>query len=72
MLVRFVVTAKLSCAFVFAYAKCWFSHDVAHFISRLAGSCEKVCFSVFDDKKFGFSAPFDIIQITIFSGMNKE
>ena len=28
-------SAKLSCAFVFAYAKCWFSHDVVHFISRL-------------------------------------
>ena len=24
------VTAKLICAFVFAYAKCWVSHDVAH------------------------------------------
>ena len=68
MLVRFVVTAKLSCTFVFAYAKCWFSHNVAHFISRLTGSCEEVCFSVFDDKKFGFSASFDIIQIILFSG----
>ena len=26
----FAVTAKLICVFVFAYAKCWFSHDVAH------------------------------------------
>ena len=24
------VTAKLICAFVFAYADCWFSHEVAH------------------------------------------
>ena len=24
------VTAKLVCAFVFAYANCWFSHAVAH------------------------------------------
>ena len=23
------VTAKLICAFVFAYAECWFSHDAA-------------------------------------------
>ena len=30
------VTAKLICAFVFAYAKCWFSHDVTH-LSRLVG-----------------------------------
>ena len=26
----FAVTAKLVCAFVLAYAKCWFFHDVAH------------------------------------------
>ena len=71
MLIEFVVTAQLSCAFVFAYAKCWFSHDVAHFISRLTGLCEDFCFSVFDDKKFGFSASFDIIHITLFSGINK-
>ena len=25
------VTAKLTCVFVFAYAKCWFSHDEAQF-----------------------------------------
>ena len=29
-LIRFVVTAKLICIFVFAYAKCWFSNDAAH------------------------------------------
>ena len=23
-------TAKLICVFVFAYAKCWFSHEAAH------------------------------------------
>ena len=27
---QFAVTAKLICVFVFAYAKCWFSHDAAH------------------------------------------
>ena len=26
-LISFAVTAKLICVFVFAYAKCWFSHD---------------------------------------------
>ena len=31
-LISFVVTAKLICVFVFAYAKCWFSHDTAHMI----------------------------------------
>ena len=30
VLISFAVTAKLICVFVFAYAKCWFSHDVAH------------------------------------------
>ena len=30
MLFSFAVTAKLICAFVFAYADCWFSHDAAH------------------------------------------
>ena len=29
-LISFSVTAKLICAFVFAYAKCCFSHDTAH------------------------------------------
>ena len=27
-----MVTAKLICVFVFAYADCWFSHDLAHTI----------------------------------------
>ena len=29
-LISLVVTAKLICAFVFAFADCWFSHAVAH------------------------------------------
>ena len=29
-LISFAVTAKLICFFVFAYAKCWFSHDATH------------------------------------------
>ena len=28
--ISFTVTTKLICAFVFAYADCWFSHEVAH------------------------------------------
>ena len=28
-LISFAVTAKLICAFVFAYADCWFSHVAA-------------------------------------------
>ena len=52
------------------YAKSLFSHDVAHFISRLTGSCEELCFSEFDDKKFGFSASYGMIQMILFSGVN--
>ena len=37
MLISFVVTAKLICVFVFAYAKSQFSHDAAH-ISFILGS----------------------------------
>ena len=29
-LISFAVTEKLICAFVSAYANCWFSHDEAH------------------------------------------
>ena len=32
VLISFVVTAKLICVFVFAYAKRWFSHDTAQII----------------------------------------
>ena len=35
------VTAKLICVFVFAYAKCWFSHDAAHI--RSAQYCQRRC-----------------------------
>ena len=29
-LISFVITAKVICIFVFAYADCWFSHEAAH------------------------------------------
>ena len=29
-LICFAVSAKLICAFGFAYAECWFSHDAVH------------------------------------------
>ena len=31
-LISFAITAKLICAFVFAYAKSWFSHDAAQIV----------------------------------------
>ena len=30
-LISFADTAKLICIFVFAYAKCWFSHDYSQY-----------------------------------------
>ena len=32
VLISFAATAKLICAFVFAYADCWFSHAAAHVV----------------------------------------
>ena len=34
-LIGFAVTAKLICAFDFAYADCWFSHEVAQYYNYL-------------------------------------
>ena len=34
-LIRFAVTVKLICAFVFAYADFWFSHAAAHIVKPL-------------------------------------
>ena len=33
-LISFAVTVKLICAFVFAYAHCWFSHVAAHILKQ--------------------------------------
>ena len=30
VLISFAFTPKLICVFVFAYAKCWFTHDAVH------------------------------------------
>ena len=49
-LISFVVTTKLICVFVFAYAKSWFSHDAAHIGSRLFLSAPT--------KYFFFIAPY--------------
>ena len=37
-LISFAVTAKLICAFVFAYADCWFSHEAAQILNEI-NSC---------------------------------
>ena len=33
-LISFAVTANLICAFVFAFADCWFSHAAAHVVNN--------------------------------------
>ena len=48
-MISFAVTAKLICVFVFAYAKCWFSHNSAHIYfcsvieQRKVLMCLRVC-----------------------------
>ena len=42
-LISFAVTAKLICVFVFAYANCWFSHGVSHFMNITRSSLLTVC-----------------------------
>ena len=32
VLISFAVSAKLTCAFGFVYADCWFSHEAAHLL----------------------------------------
>ena len=43
-LISFAVTAKLICAFVVAYADCWFSHAAAH-LCDADSSLELFCLS---------------------------
>ena len=45
-LISFAVTAKLACAFVFAYADCWFSHAKAHMKKFRARRCS-VIFNIY-------------------------
>ena len=42
-LISFAVTVKLICVFVFAYAKCRFSHNAAHIISLVSISVTDPC-----------------------------
>ena len=39
-LISFAVTAKLICLFVFAYAKCWFSHEATQMMLEKASMQE--------------------------------
>ena len=52
-LISFVVTAKLICVFVFAYAKRWFSHDAAQ-------SCACIVTTLF----IGFHGSSSFISLT--------
>ena len=41
-LIRFAVTAKLICVFVFVYAKRWFSHDAAQMVISITVESSEV------------------------------
>ena len=47
-MISFAVTAKLICVFVFAYADCWFSHEVAQIMI-----CCKVTVVTFQRRHIG-------------------
>ena len=51
----FIAATKLNCAFVFAYAKCWFSHDKAHIFPR--NNLTFLNFGVFQD--FDIAGQYD-------------
>ena len=43
-LISFAVTAKLVCAFIFAYARCLFSHDVA--ANKMLKMCKEIATAI--------------------------
>ena len=57
-LISFTVTAKLICAFVFAYATCYFSHDQAHLFSDLL-DCWPFLISFFSSQAFVLGLSFE-------------
>ena len=60
-LISFTVSAKLICVFVFAYAKCWFSHAKALF------TVSHVCFRFKKGKMYEFEpGKFDTKSVTSF------
>ena len=54
-LISFAVTAKLICAFVFAYADCWFSHGAAQMFHCVQ---QKRC-AVGENRSSGFPTRYD-------------
>ena len=42
--ISFAVTAQLICVFIFAYIKCWFSHDAVHLFVSLPYCLISFCF----------------------------
>ena len=51
-LISFAVTAKLVCAFVFAYANCWFSHAVARISINFTGKVASLILNLFSSHRF--------------------
>ena len=62
MLISFAVTAKLICAFVFAYADCRFSHAAAQIISNDNLNHLPLCFG----KVFEAARPFFMSEMSAF------
>ena len=56
MLISFTVTAKLICAFIFAYAKCVFSHDMAHVIISVDIAADTLGMTASEDYSLAVSA----------------
>ena len=54
VLISFAVTAKLFCPFVFAYAKCWFSHDTAQQLFYMCCTIGNPAFHTCTWKKHNF------------------
>ena len=50
-----MVTAKLICVFVFAYADCWFSHEAAHLCRKNTATAQLNSAFVFALSKILFS-----------------
>ena len=69
-LISFAVTAKLICAFVFAYADFWFFHGVAHLLAlqlfRAGVAHEKVYTVRLEILKFLYDNFLQIFYLQIF------
>ena len=64
-LISCTVTAQLICAFVFAYAQSWFSHDMVHFIIKDETPCTIFKFSCAIHNAFHSILLFDLLYLIL-------